>query len=137
MRQTIARLRRELGLTILLSSHRLNEVEQLCTRIAVLNQGRKVFEGLLEETRRRNHWVRLRVSDFAAAARVLTEADLISDHRADGRVALRDGADTDPLVRTLVERGVRVFEVVRETETLESFYLALMNGQKGAEPPSC
>ena len=45
MRQTILRLQRELGLTILLSSHLLNEVEQLCTRIAVLQQGRKVFEG--------------------------------------------------------------------------------------------
>ena len=45
MRLTIQRLHTEMGLTILLSSHLLNEVEQLCTRIAVLNQGRKVFEG--------------------------------------------------------------------------------------------
>ena len=45
MRQTILRLHHELGLTILLSSHLLNEVEQLCTRIAVLNRGRKVFRG--------------------------------------------------------------------------------------------
>src|SRR5580698_9625838 len=37
MRQTILRLHRELGLTILLSSHLLSEVEQLCSRIAVLN----------------------------------------------------------------------------------------------------
>ncbi|HZM01735.1 MAG TPA: ABC transporter ATP-binding protein, partial [Candidatus Saccharimonadales bacterium] len=39
MRLTILRLRQELGLTILLSSHLLSEVEQLCTRIAVMNQG--------------------------------------------------------------------------------------------------
>src|ERR1017187_7469523 len=45
MRQTILRLHRELGLTILLSSHLLHEVEQVCSRIAVLNQGRMVFEG--------------------------------------------------------------------------------------------
>src|SRR5215510_9076048 len=51
MRQTILRLHRELGLTILFSSHLLNEVEQLCTRIAVLNQGRMVFEGPLDATR--------------------------------------------------------------------------------------
>src|SRR4029079_19532627 len=42
MRHTIRRLHRDLGLTIFLSSHLLNEVEQLCTRIAVMNQGRKV-----------------------------------------------------------------------------------------------
>src|SRR5882757_5726950 len=51
MRQTILRLHRELGLTILLSSHLLSEVEQLCSRIAVMNQGRKVFEGPLASTR--------------------------------------------------------------------------------------
>ena len=54
MRLTIQRLHRELRLTILLSSHFLVEVEQLCTRIAVLNRGRMVFEGTLagDETRR-------------------------------------------------------------------------------------
>ena len=51
MRQTILRLHRELGLTILLSSHLLNEVEQLCTRIAVMNRGQKVFEGKISEAR--------------------------------------------------------------------------------------
>lgn len=44
MRLTIQRLQKELGLTILLSSHLLNEVELLCTRIAVLNQGRKFLK---------------------------------------------------------------------------------------------
>src|SRR5207249_3898160 len=65
MRQTILRLHRELQLTILLSSHFLHEVEQLCTRITVLNQGRMVFEGTLAATKRRERWVRLKVGDFA------------------------------------------------------------------------
>ena len=51
MRLTIQRLQKELGLTILLSSHLLNEVELLCTRIAVLNQGKKVFEGTLADAK--------------------------------------------------------------------------------------
>jgi ABC-2 type transport system ATP-binding protein len=45
MREMIQRLNRERGLTVLLSSHLLSEVEQLCDRVAILNQGRKVFEG--------------------------------------------------------------------------------------------
>src|SRR5882762_9609458 len=68
MRQTILRLHRELRLTILLSSHFLSEVEQLCTRIAVLNKGRKVFEGTLADTKRREQWVRVKTGDFAIAA---------------------------------------------------------------------
>jgi ABC-2 type transport system ATP-binding protein len=125
MRQTILRLHRELGLTILLSSHLLSEVEQLCTRIAVLNQGRKVFEGTMAETKRRNQWVRLRVNDFAAAARALREAGLITDSREE-RIALAVGAETDQVVRRLVGQGIAVHEIAREAETLESFYLTLM-----------
>src|SRR5438105_11292241 len=78
MRLTIQRLHRELGLTILLSSHFLSEVEQLCTRIAVLNQGRMVFEGPLSATKQREKWVRLRVGNFASAVTDLRQARLIA-----------------------------------------------------------
>src|SRR5260221_1342279 len=61
MRLTILRLHRELGLTILLSSHFLSEVEQLCTRIAVLKQRRMVFEGPLAQTQNREQLIRLKV----------------------------------------------------------------------------
>ncbi len=130
MRQTIGRLHRELGLTILLSSHQLNEVEQLCTRIAVLQQGRKVFEGSVAETKRRTQWVRLRVNDFGRATRTLTDAALISGHRDGVGVELVIGVETDQLVRRLVEQGIAVYEIARESETLERFYLSVMNEQR-------
>ena len=135
MRQTILRLHRELGLTILLSSHFLSEVEQICTRIAVLNKGRKVFEGSLAETRRREQWVRLKVGDFALATNQLREARLISDQRDGALVALADGAGTDQIVRLLVERGMPVYEVAKSEETLEDFYLRLMKSED-VLPPS-
>src|SRR5438105_1314789 len=105
MRQTILRLHRELRLTILLSSHFLNEVEQICSRIAVLNQGRKVFEGPLEATRQRRQWVRLKVGDFPSAVRELRQADLVMDESDGQFIALKPGAGTDQVVRLLVERG--------------------------------
>jgi ABC-2 type transport system ATP-binding protein len=132
MRQTILRLHREMGLTILLSSHLLNEVEQLCTRIAVLNRGRKVFEGTLADSRQRQRWVRLRTSDFAAAVRELRAAGLVQDER-DGRlVEPAAGIGPDALVRKLVELGLPVFEITPEEETLETFYLRLMRENPAA-----
>ena len=127
MRQTILRLKKELGLTILLSSHFLSEVEQLCDRIAVLNQGKKVFDGTLAETKRRERWVRLKVEDFAAAVRDLRAANLIQDHRDSGLVALVDGIGTDTIVRHLVQVDMPVYEITKAEETLEQFYLSLMN----------
>ncbi len=151
MRQTILRLQQELGLTIFLSSHFLNEVEQLCTRIAVLRQGRMVFEGGLDEIRRHSRWVRLKVGHLNQAVSFLREANLILDEGAaapkdlgknggncasghhgaeDGRVVLSEGVETDAIVRVLVQHGMRVFEIAREEETLETFYLGLMDGER-------
>ena len=126
MRQTIVRLHRELGLTILLSSHQLHEVEQLCTRIAVLNQGRKVFDGSLDKARRPQNWLRLKVGDFTHAVKELRAANLIADERDGCRIALTDGVQSDAVVRHLVGLGIPVYEIVREEETLERFYLSLV-----------
>jgi ABC-2 type transport system ATP-binding protein len=126
MRQTILRLHKEFGLTILLSSHLLNEVEQLCTRIAVLNRGKKVFDGTVAEATRKQSWVRLRVGDFASAIEQLRSANLINGERDGKLISLGEGVATDQVVRLLVERGISVFEIAPQDETLEDFYLALM-----------
>jgi ABC-2 type transport system ATP-binding protein len=132
MRQTILRLHRELRLTILLSSHFLNEVEQLCTRIAVLNRGRMVFEGTLAATKQRA-WIHLKAGDFGLALKQLREAQLITDERDGHLIALGPGVGTDQVVRLLVERGMAVYEIAPVEETLENFYLSLMSEQKEVE----
>ena len=128
LRETILRLHREMGLTILLSSHLLTEVEQLCTRIAVLNQGRMVFEGSLAETKRREKWIRLRTDDFVLAARDLLAARLITGQQEGLLLALGEGVGTDQIVKFLVEQGRAVYEIACAEETLEQFYLNLMSG---------
>jgi len=130
MRLTILRLHREMRLTILLSSHLLNEVEQLCTRIAVLKQGRMVFEGTLAETRQRQQWIRIKVGDFASAVKELRQAQLITDERDGQFIVLGENVGTDQVVRLLVQRDMPVYEIARAEESLEGFYLSLMNGAK-------
>ncbi len=131
IRHTILRLHRELGMTIVLSSHLLTEVEQLCTRIAVMNRGRKVFDGTLAEVKRARGWVRLRVGDFARATGALREAGMIEEAR-DGRlIALAAGVGTDRVVAFLVGQGMSVYEIAVEEQTLEGFYLGLMRRPGG------
>jgi ABC-2 type transport system ATP-binding protein len=136
MRLTILRLHREMGLTILLSSHFLSEVEQLCTRIAVMKQGRMVFEGTLAATKQRENWVRLKVGDFALAVKELRQAGLITQDRDAKFVALNGDAGTDQVVRLLVQRDIPVYEIAPAEETLEGFYLRLMNGADPGDSPT-
>lgn len=131
MRQTIARLHREMGLTILLSSHLLSEVEQLCTRIAVLNQGRKVFEGQVNEVRAERSRVVLRTPDFVAATSLLRDKGLISGATEGRFIQLRDGASTAEVTRALVGAGMEVEGIWQHEQTLEDFYLSLVKAATG------
>jgi ABC-2 type transport system ATP-binding protein len=132
MRQTIARLHRELDLTILLSSHLLGEVEQLCTRIAVLNQGRKVFEGQVADIKAARGRVALRTPDFAAATALLRQRGIITGS-VDGKyIALSEGRTTADAAKALVNADLPVDGIWHEEQTLEDFYLSLVK----AAPPS-
>ncbi len=126
MRQTIARLHRELGLTILLSSHQLAEVEQLCTRIAVLNQGQKVFEGLIADVKATRGRVQLKTPDFAAATALLRERGIITG-AADGKyITLGEGQTIAEATKLLVAANFSVEGIWQHDQTLEDFYLGLI-----------
>ena len=105
----------EAGATILLSSHLLSEVEQLCTRIGVLDRGRLVIQDKLESLRAPTDRVVLHSPDADKVAALL-----------DGHVDLRDGdrlvvraVDSAELNARLVGEGLRVAELVRERRSLE------------------
>lgn len=126
MRQTIVRLHRELGLTILLSSHLLTEVEQLCSRIAVLNQGRKVFEGLVADVKSVRGRVLLKTPDFAGATRFLRERAIISGDAEERYISLTEGRGTAEVVAALAGAGFAVEGIWQQDQTLEDFYLTLV-----------
>lgn len=128
MRQTILRLHHELGLTIFLSSHLLHEVQQLCTRIAVIRQGEKVYEGPISEVRRSSRWWRLVTNNFEAAVSCLQAAGLITSSHRQNRIELSEDATSDRVVRLLVQQGFQVHEITRDESSLEAFYLSLMEG---------
>jgi ABC-2 type transport system ATP-binding protein len=127
MRQTILRLQRELGLTILLSSHLLNEVEQLCTRIAVLQKGRKVFEGNVADVRAARGKVALKTAHFENAAKLLRERGLITATAKEKFITLAEGRTTAEITQALVAAGIAVDGIWQHEQTVEDFYLSLIN----------
>lgn len=133
IRNLIQRLNRERGLTVLLSSHLLSEVEQLCTRIAIINQGRLVFNGPWAELETGGERYRLDVNDWvhAEAVAAKVQAKIISD----GVVELHPGNDIADLVAALVWGGIKVRAVTRERPNLEALYLKTVLSGKPAEAP--
>lgn len=130
MRQTILRLQRELGLTIFLSSHLLNEVEQLCTRIAILQQGKKVFEGSIAEVITAQGRVSLKTPDFAGATGLLRDRGLITATAEDRYITLAQGRSTAEITQALVSAGIAVEGIWQHEQTVEDFYLSLVKPAK-------
>ncbi len=132
LRELILQLNREHGMTIVLSSHLLTEVQQICSRIAILNKGRLVFQGHWEELARDRARYRLEVDDWTRAAAVVTACGAKLDTEA--RIVSLPSADADvaDLVAALVGAGVRVRAVEPVRQNLEDVYLDTI----GANPSS-
>lgn len=130
LRLTILKLHKEMGITIFLSSHLLNEVEQLCSRVAVIKQGKKIFDGTLDEIKRRQKWIRLKTSDFEDSVRCLMEAKMISSYKNPFLISPADGVLPSNIVRFLISKGFDIEEITPVEETLEDFYLSLMGAAK-------
>ena len=126
MRQTILRRRKELGLTILLSSHLLNEVEQLCNRIAVMQKGRKVFEGNVADVRAGLGRVALKTSNFELASKYLIEQGLITDTAENRYISLAAGRNTADVIQAMVAACIPVEGIWQHEQTVEDFYLSLI-----------
>ncbi|MFY8215091.1 MAG: ABC transporter ATP-binding protein [Chthoniobacterales bacterium] len=121
MRNLILRLRDEHGLTVLLSSHLLSEVEQICSRVAILNQGRMVYCGSWKDSPSpQARWI-LEVDDWTRATPVL--AALGCTVVRDGEIDAPSTGDISDVVRALVHAQVRVHRVEPVKWSLENFYL--------------
>jgi ABC-2 type transport system ATP-binding protein len=108
------------GTTVFLSSHLLAEVEQLCTRVGVLDRGRLVVQDRLDELRRPTGRVVVHTPD-AAAAHALLDGRV---ERVDGHRLLVRFDDAAALNARLVGAGIRVESLVAERRALEDVVLA-------------
>ncbi|NMP20893.1 ABC transporter ATP-binding protein [Sulfobacillus harzensis] len=117
------------GVTILLSSHILSEVEQLATRMVFINHGRAV--GMEETHHDRSVEVLVRARDEAALMTHLANLEHAARRISDGGavVALAHPNDVSGLIRTLVEAQVDLLEVRPYRENLEAQYLARINNE--------
>lgn len=159
MRALILRLRGELGITVFLSSHQLSEVEKICSRLAVIHLGRKLFEGSLADLRRLHALAGFRVLvDHAArdqaraalAARGLAvepdpgPAAAPADHAGNGAalVVWADAARVPDAARALLDADLPLRGIAPVGAELEDLFVRLIAAHRepghlrGVAPPA-
>jgi ABC-2 type transport system ATP-binding protein len=134
MRHLILDLNRQHGMTVLLSSHLLSEVEQICDRIAVLNQGRMIFEGnwtdLIIDTKR----YRLEAEPWDTAASIINGR--LEGGLTGNILTLPPTHDIADIIAALVGANIKVRAVEPVKQGLEETYLDLVSKPRFPETDS-
>ena len=130
------------GITVLLSSHLLAEVEELCNRVAIIRSGAVAYEGSLAELRRQaGAGYRLRTTDDERARRICAAQAGIEDLADAPNGGLQFSATSEATVGelslALAESGALVLELSPRQATLEDLFFQLTEGGcSGAEGAS-
>ena len=126
MRELVKRLASE-GITILLSSHILAEVEELCNRVAIIRSGSIIYEGLLEELlQSAAGGYRLRASDPERARAVLLARGVDGVQLVDGELRFQaEPATVEAATIALGAAGIGISALVPMTATLEELFLGM------------
>jgi ABC-2 type transport system ATP-binding protein len=131
MRELIKRLASN-GITILLSSHILAEVEELCNRVAIIRRGTIIYQGRLDDLlESAGSSFRLRSTDQERThALLLTRSGIEAVSSVDGHVRFQ--ADADALSAATIElgrAGIGITELVSQTTSLEELFLTMTGGE--------
>jgi ABC-2 type transport system ATP-binding protein len=134
MRLLIHRLADD-GITILLSSHQLPEVQELCDRVAIVDSGRVVYEGALDDLRRQGGaGYRLRSTDDARAVEIARRQPGVGAVQlaGDGLAFQADEEHVAALSLALGAAGVGILSLTPELATLEDLFFRLT--EEGRDP---
>ena len=135
IRELLRELKR-MGKTIMISSHILSELEEICDHIGIIERGHLVFSGTMEEIRRRvgvQCKVKVRVVNNAErAVELLSSLPQIKEVKIDGdhlAVTFLEGHEGDGVIaRTLVNGGLDVVAIEPEQVKLDTAFLQLTQG---------
>lgn len=133
MRELIRSLPEKYGMTVLVSSHLLSEIDQMADYTGIIDHGRMIFQGELSELHMhsRKHLL-LHTQNDEAAARILADKKIACQNRG-GRLRLPDLSDdqTAFAVAALVQEGIGVLRIEEQQKNLEEIFLSL-TGKEGS-----
>lgn len=131
MRELLKKLNQEQGITIIISSHLLSEIEKLVTHIGIINKGKMVFQGTLPELQSKQQQascVVMDTSDHIKTLRLLRDQN-VEANLSHNKIVLpiMDKEAVAKLNQSLVQDGVDVYEITTVQNDLETIFMNLIN----------
>lgn len=123
------------GRTIILASHLLNEVQRICTDFAVLQHGKKIFQGKVADLDQDKTNVEVRSNDLEKLHAHLSASPHVATFRKEGsnfKLALKPGVEITEFHRDLITNGIVLNKLQVNTNTLEQKFLQLLKSEGNA-----
>lgn len=126
MRNLILRLGQS-GHTVFLSSHLLYEVEHLCTEVAIINKGKLLVQGSVQQLLQNKGKVVMEVSPTTTAVTVLTKGlgETVTSIGSNQLQTEMSPARVPEAVQALVDAGVKIYSIAPQKATLEDYFLSI------------
>ncbi len=118
------------GVAVLLNSHLLGEVEQVCDRIAMLDKGRLIFEGTISELIKGGTRLEVRVNQIPPGLFEMLDpfGEVVRSDSTSFVVALADPSSAADVADTVVRSGARLLALVPESVSLEDVFVGMVRG---------
>ncbi|MBS6349656.1 MAG: ATP-binding cassette domain-containing protein [Oscillospiraceae bacterium] len=131
MRELICSLPARFGMTVLVSSHLLSEIDQMADHVGIIREGELVFQDTLETLHRHSrHNLALRTGDNEGALKLLHQSRVPCAQEEDYILLPRlDDPDAAKLIRYLIGHGVDVLRLEERQKSLEDIFLELTGGK--------
>ncbi|RXM78602.1 ABC transporter ATP-binding protein [Clostridium tetani] len=133
IRELILDLNQKFGITVLISSHILSEIQLLVTKIGIIHKGRLIEEISYDELKKRNrHYIQLKVDNDKKASFILEKKLDIRDYVVweDGIIRIYEKLNAvGNINKILVSNDVRVDEIYINLDNLEDYFIRLTGGK--------
>lgn len=133
IRELILRLNQENHITFLISSHILEELSRMATKYGFLHKGKLIKQLTKEELEEHcRKCLQLEVDNAEKISQILESTLQIQNFKVlDGNVVrIYDDVDVTKVVQTMGEAGIKILQINSRNESIEEYYLNLMNGQR-------
>jgi ABC-type multidrug transport system ATPase subunit len=134
VRELITRLSQERGITVFLSSHLLNEVEQVATRMAIINKGTMIVQGKVDELLKANtNKILIKAEPVQKTLGILKKMKSVTDavKTEEGIIATIDRKHLPSVINELVKAQCRIFGV-ESKHSLEEYFLTVTGDHEAA-----
>ena len=118
------------GVTIILASHILDEVQKTCTHVAVLEKGKKLYSGSVDEVLNEGHWVELSADNMAGLEKTLKQVDFVENMQEEGDkyiIKLKSPVSQAELNKFFYEKGIVLTHLALRKKSLEKYFLELLD----------